>query len=63
MSFAEKLADYTAADIVAALGCKRQTAYAWLDGTRQPPAWQQPIFLAIIRRKTKPKGIEPIGVR
>lgn len=53
MSFAESLAEFSAAEIVAALGCPRQTAYAWLDGSRQPPEWQQALFLAAIRRKTK----------
>ncbi len=48
MSFADSLAPYSAAVIVAALGCPRQTAYAWLDGSRKPPAWQQTLFLAVI---------------
>jgi hypothetical protein len=39
--------------IVAALGCPRQTAYAWLDGSRKPPAWQQTLFLAIIAKEAK----------
>jgi hypothetical protein len=53
MTFAESLAEFSAAQIVAALGCPRQTAYAWLDGTRQPPEWQQALFLAAIRRHAK----------
>ena len=53
MTFAESLAEFSAAHIVAALGCPRQTAYAWLDGTRQPPEWQQALFLAAIRRHAK----------
>ena len=53
MTFAESLAPYSAAVIVSALVCPRQTAYAWLDGSRKPPAWQQTLFLAAIRRKTK----------
>ena len=53
MTFAESLAEFSAAQIVAALGCPRQTAYAWLDGSRQPPEWQQALFLTAIRRKTK----------
>lgn len=53
MSFAESLAPYSAAQIVAALGCPRQTAYAWLDGSRKPPAWQQALFLAAIAREAK----------
>jgi succinate dehydrogenase flavin-adding protein (antitoxin of CptAB toxin-antitoxin module) len=52
MTFAESLAEFSAAQIVAALGCPRQTAYAWLDGSRQPPDWQQSLFLAQIRRHT-----------
>ena len=50
MTFAESLAEFSAAEIVAALGCPRQTAYAWLDGSRKPPMWQQELFLAVIVR-------------
>ena len=53
MSFADSLAPYSAAVIVAALGCPRQTAYAWLDGSRKPPMWQQELFLAVIAREAK----------
>lgn len=53
MSFADSLAPYSSAVIVAALGCPRQTAYAWLDGSRKPPLWQQEIFLAVIAREAK----------
>lgn len=53
MSFADSLAPYSAAVIVAALGCPRQTAYAWLDGSRKPPEWQQHLFLAAIARESK----------
>lgn len=53
MSFADKLADYTAAQIIAATGCPRGTAYDWKDGRREPPAWQQPHWLAIIARGTR----------
>jgi hypothetical protein len=55
MTFASQLAEYSAAQIVAALGCPRQTAYAWLDGSRQPPTWQQSLFLSLIRRHAKRK--------
>jgi hypothetical protein len=55
MSFADSLAPYSAAVIVAALGCPRQTAYAWLDGSRKPPAWQQVHWLSIIARSSKKK--------
>lgn len=53
MSFADSLAPYSAAMIVSALGCPRQTAYAWLDGSRKPPMWQQELFLAVIAREAK----------
>jgi len=53
MSFADSLAPYSAAQIVAALSCPRQTAYAWLDGSRQPPEWQQAHWLGIIVREAK----------
>jgi tRNA U34 5-methylaminomethyl-2-thiouridine-forming methyltransferase MnmC len=53
MSFADSLAPYSAAVIVSALGCPRQTAYAWLDGSRKPPMWQQELFLAVIVREAK----------
>jgi hypothetical protein len=55
MTFAESLAEFSAAQIVAALGCPRQTAYAWLDGSRQPPAWQQSLFLSLLRRHASKK--------
>ena len=61
MTFAESLAEYSAAQIVAALGCPRQTAYAWLDGSRQPPAWQQALFLSAIRRNAKRKKRDDEG--
>jgi len=51
MTFSEEIADYSAAEIVAALGCPRQTAYAWLDGTRTPPEWQQPHWLKLLHRE------------
>jgi hypothetical protein len=53
MSFDTDLADYTAAQIIAALGCPRSTAYEWKDGRREPPSWQQPHWLAIIARGTR----------
>lgn len=53
MPFSDKLADYTAADIIAALNCPRGTAYDWKDGRREPPAWQQPHWLAIIASGTR----------
>ena len=56
MSFASQLADFTAAQIRAATGCPRGTAYDWKDGRREPPAWQQPHWLAIIARGTRKKS-------
>jgi hypothetical protein len=53
MSFATDLADYSAAQIIAALGCPRSTAYEWKDGRRQPPLWQQSVFLTVIAREAK----------
>ena len=56
MSFAESLTDYTAAQIIAATGCPRGTAYDWKDGRREPPVWQQSHWLAIIARSTRKKS-------
>ena len=56
MSFAAHLSDYTAAQIIAATGSPRGTAYDWKDGRREPPAWQQPHWLAIIARGTRKKS-------
>jgi hypothetical protein len=53
MSFAEQIAQFAAAQIIAATGCPRGTAYAWLDGTRQPPEWQRRHWVAIIKKATK----------
>jgi hypothetical protein len=53
MSFETDLADYTAAQIIAALGCQRSTAYEWLAGRRQPPLWQQAIYLPAIAAAQK----------
>jgi hypothetical protein len=55
MDFAKDISEFTAPQIVKALECPRSTAYAWLDGKRQPPVWQQKIFLEIVRRKGKRK--------
>lgn len=49
MSFADDLADFTASEIQAILGCKRGTAYDWKDGRREPPEWQRPHWLRILR--------------
>lgn len=53
MSFATDLADYSAAQIIAALGCPRSTAYEWKDGRRKPPKWQQSVFLKVIAAHAK----------
>ena len=66
MRFADQIADYTASQIVAALGCPRSTAYEWKDGRREPPAWQQPHWLAIIARGTQKmhnKAVMPTAAR
>lgn len=43
--FLNRIQDYTVAEIVAALGCPRGTAYHWREGKRMPPAWLEPILL------------------
>ncbi len=54
MPWKDQLADFTVAEIVAALGCPASTAYGWKDGRRGKPEWEQPHWLAILRR-SKPK--------
>ncbi len=49
MSFVDQLADHSAPQIIAALGCPRSTAYEWKDGRRSPPPWLQPHLLRIIQ--------------
>lgn len=61
MSFTEQLTEYSAAQIVAAINCPRATAYAWLDGTRTPPEWQQPHWLRIIAAHAKRHNKTPHG--
>ena len=62
MDFKAKLASFSAAEIIAALGCPRGTAYDWLDGRREPPAWQHPHWLAILQRfKKKTVKLSPEG--
>jgi len=53
MTFQESIADVSAPELVRILGCPRATAYQWKDGRRQPPAWLQPILLAVIAREAK----------
>lgn len=56
MPFSDQLADYSAADIIAVLNCPRGTAYDWKDGRREPPAWQQPHWLALLQRSRPTQG-------
>ena len=53
MSFRDDISSYTAAQIIAALGCPRGTAYDWLDGRREPPAWQQAHWLTVLKSANK----------
>ena len=53
MSFKDQLAEFTAAEIVAALNCPRATAYQWKDGRREPPEWQRAHWVELIERKVK----------
>jgi hypothetical protein len=50
-----EISKFSAAEIVAALGCPRKTAYAWLSGQRHPPEWLQPILLAWMGKPKKRK--------
>lgn len=56
MTFQQSLSGYSATQIIAALGCPRGTAYDWLDGRREPPEWQQPHWMALIRRSITKKS-------
>lgn len=53
MSFQDAIATMTAAEIVAAVGCPRQTAYSWLSGDRLPPAWVQALLVPLIEKAEK----------
>lgn len=48
----EQIADFTASEIIAVLGCPQATAYSWLrdKSPRTPPGWLQPIILRELRR-------------
>ncbi len=52
----EQIADFTAAEIIAVLGCPQATAYSWLreKSPRTPPRWQQPLILRELRRSRLP---------
>lgn len=60
MPFSDQLADYTAADIIAALNCPRGTAYDWKDGRREPPTWQQPHWLALLQHAKPTQGNQTV---
>jgi hypothetical protein len=51
MTFAERLSQYSAADIVAALNCPRSTVYDWLANRRTPPKWQHDTWLAVLAER------------
>jgi hypothetical protein len=48
-AFLDEIQNFTVAEIVAALGCPRGTAYYWKMGKRCPPAWMEPIFLRVLK--------------
>lgn len=56
--FLEEIKRYTVAEIVAALGCPRGTAYYWREGKRCPPAWMEPHFLRVLK-EAFPEPKEP----
>jgi hypothetical protein len=55
MDFKDDISAFTAAQIMAALGCPRGTAYDWLDGRREPPKWQRPHWLKILNDTALPQ--------
>lgn len=52
----EQLSDFTAAEIIAVLGCPQATAYSWKreKSPRTPPDWLQPLILRELRRSRLP---------
>ncbi len=46
--FLDEIKRYSVAEIVAALGCPRGTAYYWKMGKRCPPAWMEKHFLRVL---------------
>jgi hypothetical protein len=50
-SFRSAVADYTAKQIAAAIGCSLATAYDWRSGRRQPPKWLHERYVADIRNQ------------
>ena len=56
--FLDEIKRYTVAEIVAALGCPRGTAYYWKMGKRSPPAWMEPHFLKVLK-ETFPEPKKP----
>lgn len=51
----KQISRWSAYELVDALGCGVSTAYAWLDGKRQPPAWLQPVILAWLQNSKENK--------
>lgn len=47
--FLDEIKRYSVAEIVAALGCPRGTAYYWKMGKRCPPEWMEKHFLRVLK--------------
>lgn len=47
----KQISRWSASELVDLLGCGLSTAYAWLDGKRQPPAWLQPVIMGELNRR------------
>lgn len=59
MLFKDRLSEFSAAQIMAATGCPRGTAYDWKDGRREPPEWQQEHWLRLIEAETAKSAKKP----
>jgi hypothetical protein len=46
--FHEQIANYSAKEIAATIGCPIPTAYDWKSGRRSPPSWMQNIIIEIL---------------
>jgi hypothetical protein len=46
--FHERIANYSAKEIAARIGCPIPTAYDWKSGRRSPPSWMQNIIMKIL---------------
>lgn len=55
MDFHKEVSKYSAQQIMAAIGCPRGTAYDWLSKRREPPKWQQPHWLRILKENAPEK--------